>query len=67
MASRRIKMRSGLTPKPNLNFSYDEFEIVDNLYIERAHQVTRKGGINDNKQERPRPIVTKLLDFKERE
>ena len=31
-------------------FLYNEFEIVDNLYIERAHQVTRKGGINDNKQ-----------------
>ena len=31
-------------------FLYNEFEIVDNLYIERAHQVTRKGGISDNKQ-----------------
>lgn len=31
-------------------FLYNKFEIVDNLYIERAHQVTRKGGINDNKQ-----------------
>ena len=31
-------------------FLYNKFEIVDNLYIERAHQVTIKGGINDNKQ-----------------
>lgn len=40
---------------------------MDDPYIKRANQVTRKGGSNDGKQKKPWTIAAKLLDFKEKE
>ena len=39
------------------------FEITDELYIERVHNVRRRG-VNANNNNTPRTIVTKLLDYK---
>ena len=49
-------------------FLYDELGITEELYIERAHRVTRnqssKEGSND--LAKPRTIIAKLLDYKEK-
>ena len=45
----------------------EELEITDELYIERAHRVRRRKGVKFNRNNTPRTIVTKFLDYKEKE
>ena len=46
---------------------YDELEITDELYIERADRVRRREGVRFNSSNTPRTIAAKLLDYKEKE
>ena len=46
------------------SFLYKELEIIDELYIERAHPVRRRESIKSNSNSTPRTIVAKLLDYK---
>ena len=46
---------------------YEELENTDELYIERAHRVRRRKGVKFNSNNTPRTIVTKFLDYKEKE
>ena len=43
---------------------YDELEIADELYRERAYRVRRKQDVNANCSNTPRLIVARLLDYK---
>ena len=49
------------------SFLYDELEITDELYIERAHHVRRRKDVKFNSNNTPRTIVAKFLDYKEKE
>ena len=49
------------------SFLYDELEITDELYIERAHRVRRREGVKFNSSNAPRTIAAKFLDYKEME
>ena len=49
------------------SFLYDELEITDELYIERAHRVRRREGVKFNSNNTPRIIAAKFLDYKEKE
>ena len=49
------------------SFLYDELEITDELYIEKAHRVARREGVKFNSSNTPRTIVAKVLDYKEKE
>ena len=49
------------------SFLYDELEITDELYIERAHSVRRRKDVKFNSNNTPRTIVAKFLDYKEKE
>ena len=49
------------------SFLYDELEITDELYIERADRVRRREGVRFNSNNTPRTIAAKLLDYKEKE
>ena len=49
------------------SFLYDELEITDELYIERAHSVRKRENVNANSNSNLRAIVAKLLDYKEKE
>ena len=49
------------------SFLYDELEITDELYIDRAHSVRRREGVKFNSYTTPRTIVGKFLDYKEKE
>ena len=49
------------------SFLYDELEITDELYIERAHRVRRRKDVKFNSNNTPRTIVAKFLDYKEKE
>ena len=46
---------------------YNELEITDELYIEKAHRVRRRENVKSNSNNTPRIIVGKLLDYKEKE
>ena len=46
---------------------YDELEITDELYTERADRVRRREGVRFNSSNTPRRIAAKLLDYKEKE
>ena len=46
---------------------YDELEITDELYTERAHRFRRKEGLKCNSNNTPRTIVAKSLHYKENE
>ena len=46
---------------------YDELEITDELYIERAHSVRRRKDVKFNSNNTPRTIVAKFLDYKEKQ
>ena len=46
---------------------YDELEITDELYIERAHHVRRGEGVKFHSTNTPRTIVATFLDYKEKE
>ena len=46
---------------------YDELEITDELYTERADRVRRREGVRFNSSNTPRTIAAKLLDYKEKE
>ena len=48
------------------SFLYDELEITDELYIERAHRVRRRKDVKFNSNNTPRTIVAKFLDYKEK-
>ena len=48
-------------------FLYDELEITDELYIERAHRVVRRESEGRSNNNTPRTIVAKMLDYKDRE
>ena len=43
---------------------YDELEIADELYRERAYRVRRKQEVTANCSNTPRLIVARLLDYK---
>ena len=49
------------------SFLYEELEITDEIYIERAHRVRRGEGVKFNSNNTPRTIVAKFLDHKEKE
>ena len=49
------------------SFLYNELEIIDELFIERALCVRRKESVKSNGNNTPRTIVAKLLDYKEKE
>ena len=49
------------------SFLYDELEITDELYTERADRVRRREGVRFNSSNTPRTIAAKLLDYKEKE
>ena len=49
------------------SFLYDELEIADELYRERAYRVRRRQDVNDNCNNTSRLIVAKLLDYQENE
>ena len=49
------------------SFLYDELEITDELYIERAHPVRRREDVKFNSNNTPRTIAAKFLDYKEKE
>ena len=59
-------MKHGKTQNKLRSFLYDELEITDELYTERAYHVRRKW-VNANSNNIPRAIVAKLLDYKEKE
>ena len=46
------------------SFLYDELEIADELYRERAYRVRRKQDVNADCSNTPRLIVVRLLDYK---
>ena len=50
-------------------FLYDELDITEELYIERAHRVARNQSSKEasNDLAKPRTIIAKLLDYKEKE
>ena len=49
------------------SFLYNELEIIDELFVERALCVRRKESVKSNGNNTPRTIVAKLLDYKEKE
>ena len=49
------------------SFLYNELEIIDELFIERAFCVRRKASVKSNGNNTPGTIVAKLLDYKEKE
>ena len=50
-------------------FLYDELDITEELYIERAHHVARNQSNKEASDDlaKPRTIIAKLLDYKEKE
>ena len=48
------------------SFLYIKLEITDELYIERAHRVRRKGSAKCNSNNTPKTIVARFLDYKEK-
>ena len=50
-------------------FLYDELDITEDLYIERAHRVARNQSNKEAADDlaKPRTIIAKLLDYKEKE
>ena len=50
-------------------FLFDELDITEELYIEPAHRVARNQSSNEasNDLAKPRTIIAKLLDYKEKE
>ena len=49
------------------SFLYEELEIPDELYLEEAHHVGRREGVKFNRNNTPRIIFVKILDYKEKE
>ena len=49
------------------SFLYDELEITDELYMERAHPVRRREDVKFNSNNTPRTIAAKFLDYKEKQ
>ena len=47
---------------------YDELDITEELYIERAHRVARNQSSKETSNDlvKPRTIIAKLLDYKEK-
>ena len=64
---RRSKWKWENTENKLRLFIYDELEITDELYIERAHRVIKREGVNANSNNIPKTIVANLLDYKEKE
>ena len=60
-------MKHGKTQRINQDlFLYDELEITDELYIERAQRVRRTEDVKFNSSNTLRTIVAKFLDYKEK-
>ena len=64
---KKMKMKHGKTQNKFRSSLYNELEITDELYIERAHRVTRKESVKSYGNNTTRTIVAKLLDYKEKE
>ena len=61
-----MKLKHGETENELRSFLYNELEITDELFIEKAHRVKRKESVKSNNNTTPRTIVAKLLDYKEK-
>ena len=63
---KKMKLKHGETENELRSFLYNELEITDELFIEKAHRVKRKESVKSNNNTTPRTIVAKLLDYKEK-
>ena len=60
-------MKHGKTQRINWCSLYDELEITNELYKDRAHRVRKREGVSDNIYNILRSFVARLLGYHEKE